>query len=108
MLLKIDGKPLEGAPAIDRLVEIRTILEKMRPIDKKLKYQVDKLIKLSSEQGKGSGASNPLSFKPNIGNLSSKMDDDDDSGGSSSDDDDDDDVEKKTDAGSGVYVPPKV
>lgn len=39
------GKQIENDPAIDRLVEIRTVLEKIRPIDHKLRYQIDKLVK---------------------------------------------------------------
>lgn len=104
MLLKVNGKPLEGAPAIDRLVEIRTVLEKMRPIDKKLKYQVDKLIKISSDQGKGLNENNPLSFKPNLANLSSKFGDSDES----SSDDENGTGSKKEEDQSGIYVAPKV
>jgi hypothetical protein len=33
---------------IKRLVELRTTLEKIRPIDQKLKYQVDKLLKTAA------------------------------------------------------------
>ena len=93
MLLKVDGKPINEAPAVERLTEIRTILEKVRPIDRKLKYQVDKLVKIAST-GVTSGATNPLSFKPNPENMSAKVADDESS---------DEEGEK-----SGVYVPPKV
>ena len=40
MLRKSFGQSLEDDPSIERLVENRTVLEKMRPIEKKLKYQV--------------------------------------------------------------------
>jgi U3 small nucleolar ribonucleoprotein protein LCP5 len=40
MLRKSFGKAIENDPSIERLVEARTIMEKMRPIEKKLKYQV--------------------------------------------------------------------
>ena len=40
MLRKSFGKSIEDDPSIERLVENRTVLEKMRPIEKKLKYQV--------------------------------------------------------------------
>lgn len=39
------GKSIERDPSIDRLIEIRTVLEKIRPIDYKLRYQIDKLVK---------------------------------------------------------------
>jgi len=40
MLRKSFGKSIENEPSVLRLVENRTVLEKMRPIEKKLKYQV--------------------------------------------------------------------
>lgn len=44
MYQKLNGKKIEFDSSIDRLVETRTVLEKMRPIDQKLKYQIDKLL----------------------------------------------------------------
>jgi U3 small nucleolar ribonucleoprotein protein LCP5 len=40
MLRKSFGKSIADDPSVERLVENRTVLEKMRPIEKKLKYQV--------------------------------------------------------------------
>lgn len=71
ILGKSEGKPIAGLPNIDRLVEIRTVsekinwcvlvvsgcvciyvwlkvMEKIRPLEHKLHYQVDKLIKIAS------------------------------------------------------------
>nr|CAD7568614.1 unnamed protein product [Timema californicum] len=45
VLRKCSGEKIEDDPSIDRLVEIRTVLEKMQPIDHKLKYLIDKLVK---------------------------------------------------------------
>ncbi|KAJ1726104.1 hypothetical protein LPJ61_005418 [Coemansia biformis] len=44
-LLKLHGKPIAGHPAILRLVEERTVVEKMKPLEQRLKYQVDKLLR---------------------------------------------------------------
>ena len=44
LLLKAEGRPVTNHPVIARLVEIRTYLEKIRPLDKRLKYQTDKLL----------------------------------------------------------------
>lgn len=52
-------------------MEIRTILERMRPIEHKLKYQIEKLLKLATE-GK-LGENDPLQFKANPNNLISKV-----------------------------------
>ena len=46
ILDKASGGSLQGHPAVLRLVEIRTVLEKLRPLDQKLKYQIDKLVRL--------------------------------------------------------------
>lgn len=68
---KIKGKSLRNDKSVDRLIENRTVslqifnswelktkisfkvLEKMKPIDKKLKYQIDKLIKTTSATTSG-------------------------------------------------------
>ncbi|CAN0173129.1 unnamed protein product [Discosporangium mesarthrocarpum] len=54
-----------------RLVELRTVLEKLRPLDSKLKYHTEKLLRLASttkshdRAGEGEeGDSDPLSFRP--------------------------------------------
>ena len=44
LLLKAEGKSVKEHPVIARLIEIRGYLEKARVIDKKLKYQIEKLL----------------------------------------------------------------
>jgi len=94
MLLKLDGKPISGEICIEHLVETRTVLSKIKPIEKKLKYQIDKLVKMSSDDGKSS-EQNALSFRPNLENLVGKDEESEEEGDSD---------EEKT----GVYVPPKL
>ena len=48
LLLKSEGRSVKDHPVIERLVEIRLYLEKLRPIDKKLQYQVRRLTALST------------------------------------------------------------
>ncbi|XP_020610914.1 neuroguidin-A-like [Orbicella faveolata] len=73
LLTKTDGKPWQEDPAAERLVEVRTVLEKLRPIDQKMKYQIDKMIKTATT-GMTSGAEiDPLRFKPNPENMVSKV-----------------------------------
>nr|CAG4648997.1 EOG090X0IJO [Polyphemus pediculus] len=113
MLKKSSGESIEGSSAVDHLVEIRTVLERMRPLEHKLKYQIEKLLKLATE-GKLS-ENDPLQFKANPQNMLSKVQE-------SSDEDqtekktkksgvqessDEDQTEKKTKK-SGVYAPPKI
>lgn len=55
-------------------MEIRTVLEKIRPIDLKLRYQIDKLVK-TAVTGTIS-ASDPLNYKANPSNLMSQLEND--------------------------------
>lgn len=102
--LKLSGKKVEGHPVIESLVELRVILEKMKPIESKLKYQIDKLVRTAviGSQGQENGtqaaigsnnnssflatffsqlydalANDPLSFKPNPMNLLNREDEED-------------------------------
>nr|CAG4650625.1 EOG090X0IJO [Sida crystallina] len=97
VLKKCSGETIKGNPAIERLVEIRTVLERMRPVEHKLKYQIDKLLKIAST-GK-LGENDPLQFKANPHNLMTKVGDDDESS---------EDEGKSKKSKSGVYVPPKL
>lgn len=99
VLRKCSGEKIEGDPCIDRLIEIRTVLEKIRPIDHKLKYQIDKLVKTAVT---GQNENDPTSFRANPDNLAGK-----DSENSDSDDSVDNGV-TKTDKKPGVYAPPKL
>ncbi|KAF7731602.1 hypothetical protein EC973_009366 [Apophysomyces ossiformis] len=102
--LKLCGKQVEGHPVIESLVESRVILDRMKPIESKLKYQIDKLVRTAvmgtrkTEQETTSTdavANDPLAFKPNPMNLLSKEEDDEE------EEDAEEDVK-------GVYRPPKL
>ncbi|KAL1491190.1 hypothetical protein ABEB36_011827 [Hypothenemus hampei] len=95
VLRKCSGEQIEDDPCIDRLIEIRTVLEKIRPIDQKLKYQIDKLVKTAQL---GANGSDPTAFKANALNLLG-----DDGSGSETDEQDTEAVKR-----SNVYVPPKL
>lgn len=71
VLRKCSGHKIEKDPSIDRLIEIRTVLEKIRPIDYKLRYQIDKLVKTAVTGA--SVADDPTSFKANPANLMSQL-----------------------------------
>ncbi|KAK7498847.1 hypothetical protein BaRGS_00009939 [Batillaria attramentaria] len=70
MMQKTGGHSIQKHPAILRLVENRTVLEKMRPIDQKLKYQVDKLVNIAKTGA--ADQSDPLRFKANLDSIASK------------------------------------
>jgi U3 small nucleolar RNA-associated protein 3 len=48
LLLRAEGKPVRGHPVVARLVQLRAYLERARPIDRRLAYQVDKLLRATS------------------------------------------------------------
>ncbi|KAI9021218.1 hypothetical protein DFJ74DRAFT_607266, partial [Hyaloraphidium curvatum] len=77
LLLKVDGARVEEHPAVDRMIEARTVLEKLRPLETKLRYQIEKLVKAATaalesaaaggapEAVDSTGFADPLAFKPN-------------------------------------------
>lgn len=77
--LKTTGKSIEQHPVIRQLAEQRYLIEKMRPLDAKLKYQIDRLLTYASLDEKEMKSA---SLRPN---LAAMLDDDD------SDDDNDHD-----------------
>ncbi|KAH8421161.1 hypothetical protein KR009_006988, partial [Drosophila setifemur] len=119
VLRNCSGETIEGDPSIERLIEIRTVLEKIRPIDHKLRYQIDKLVKTATTGV--STNSDPILYKPNLDEMmdsaiESGRDKHYDNGANSvsdSGEDEDGDSEvankqRKTDGKFGVYVPPRI
>ncbi|XP_018573810.1 neuroguidin [Anoplophora glabripennis] len=100
VLRKCSGERIEDDPCIDRLIEIRTVLEKIKPIEHKLKYQIDKLVKTAVT---GTNADDPTTFKANPENLIGQMDEASDS--SEESDEENEKAEKKN---YDIYVPPKL
>ncbi|KAF9151389.1 hypothetical protein BGX20_005425, partial [Mortierella sp. AD010] len=45
MYRKLNGETIKDHPAVVSLIEQRTMLEKMKPVEQKLKYQIDKLVR---------------------------------------------------------------
>nr|XP_023966774.1 neuroguidin isoform X3 [Chrysemys picta bellii] len=103
VLEKTSGRSLAAQPAVLRLAELRTVLEKMRPIEQKLRYQVDKLVKVAVTGAVGDD--NPLRFKPDPGNMMSKLSDEEEADGTEGKA-----AGKKPLAKGGVrkYVPPRL
>jgi len=102
ILLKLEGKPIENHPVIDKLILLRTMIEKIKPIETRLKYQIDKLIRTTTvESAKAvQGKVDPLQHKPNAANLQPKLHDDSQQGG--------DDDGAQVAGGDGLYAPPKI
>ncbi|XP_013712278.2 neuroguidin [Brassica napus] len=83
LLRKAKGFSIDGHPVVRSLIEIRMFLEKIRPIDKKLQYQIQKLTTAGASvaeqtlsEGKETEKSEDVSnYKPKPDLLADKMED---------------------------------
>ncbi|XP_015706134.1 neuroguidin isoform X2 [Coturnix japonica] len=48
---KSGGRSLREEPALPRILESRVVLEKLRPLEQRIRYQVDKLIRADGTTG---------------------------------------------------------
>ena len=102
-LRKCNGQSIEDNQAIKRIVEARTVLEKMKPINYKLKYRIDKLIRAANTGGLS--ADDPLSMRARPEDL--VADEDDQESDQSEVEESNKTVELK-EKKSGIYQPPKI
>ncbi|CAL4086289.1 unnamed protein product [Meganyctiphanes norvegica] len=96
---KLSGAKLEGSAAVERLVELRLVLERLRPLEDKLRYQIDKHVKFAASSN-DENQDDPLLLKGNLDNI-----------GSSSEDEDEDKAEEKKEKGKDkdrIYKVPKI
>lgn len=70
---KISGNSIESSPDVERLVEIRTVLEKLQPVEKKLQNDFDRKIKASVTGVVDKN--DPMAFKPDPMSLLSESED---------------------------------
>ncbi|KAI0373283.1 hypothetical protein BV20DRAFT_1034038 [Pilatotrama ljubarskyi] len=96
-------RPARGAGAGDRVdatVEARVVLEKVKVLEGRMKYQIDKLVRIAEEGDSADKniVNDPLAFRPNPQALMDQGSDDEDEDGASAHGDDRD----------GVYRPPKL
>lgn len=124
MLKKSCGLSIQDPQTRERIGQVRVILEKMKPLELKLKYQIEKYIKMTQPGQSGGSVVDKSKFRAKIENLqnddgndeNNEVDDDDNNGddeGSDGDLDEDDSKGKKSaknaDAkANAVYRPPKV
>ena len=48
ILRKVSGASIKDHPVLKRLIYIKTILSKLKNIDKKLEYQINKLLRIAN------------------------------------------------------------
>ncbi len=46
--IKLTGRPIQNHPVLERLVRFRLLLEKIKPMETKLRYQVDRLLRAAT------------------------------------------------------------
>ncbi|GAA5876824.1 hypothetical protein JCM1840_002056 [Sporobolomyces johnsonii] len=103
--LKLSSRSLtspEGTQIVAALVKLRVVLEKVAPLELKLKYQVEKLVRKADQAADGADEedvlNDPLAFRPNPSNLVLDR---------TASDEEDEDAEEGGDR-SGVYRPPRL
>ena len=100
LYLKSQGRSVKSHPVMKQLLELRYVMEKMRPLDAKLQHQIDRLVGLASADA-GSLEFRAALLRPNpaalLGKDEDDEDDDDDDDEEEEEDDDDDDDEERDD-----------
>jgi len=98
--IKTNGLKLSGQSCVNRLAETRCILEKTKSVEIKLKYQIDKLLKLGVSTD--TNQHDPLSFKANTGNFAKNQDESD------NEDADEKNSDAENNKSDRLYRPPKL
>ena len=62
--VRVGGGGLGGEASVDEMNEIRVVLERIRPIEKKIKYSIDKLL-AAPVTPSTSASADPLQYRPN-------------------------------------------
>ena len=64
--LRVSGASIAKEESVDEMNEIRVILERIRPVEKRIKYSIDKLLAAPAASTTGKAAStDPLQYRPN-------------------------------------------
>lgn len=74
LLLKVEGKNVERHPVVERLIKYRLLIEKIKPMEAKLQYQIDKLLHAATSakdnvSRKPDDEDRELAFRPNLDML---------------------------------------
>ncbi|KAL0577374.1 hypothetical protein V5O48_004626 [Marasmius crinis-equi] len=93
---------------VDQMLEGRLVLEKIKALEGRMKYQIEKLVKAAQGEKDTEGkdiVNDPLAFRPNPQNLANGDNEDDNEDDSGDEDEDEENENTPTD---GIYRPPKI
>ena len=65
LVMKAEGKSIAQHPVVQHLVEMRVYMEKMNPLENKLKYQIDKLLRTASK-GEAAGEDDAMQLEVRV------------------------------------------
>lgn len=99
LLLKVKGVPVQSHPVVPRLLWIRSLLEKLKPVDQRLQYQMNKLLQWSDAKKVEQFAGAPDAHALRPGKLAMTVGDEEDEEAEEA-------PEEKQEEG--VYKPPKI
>eukprot|EP00933_Yihiella_yeosuensis_P034750 TRINITY_DN2822_c1_g1_i1.p1 TRINITY_DN2822_c1_g1~~TRINITY_DN2822_c1_g1_i1.p1 ORF type:complete len:434 (+),score=122.61 TRINITY_DN2822_c1_g1_i1:49-1350(+) len=110
LVLKTGGLPVREHPVVPKMIWMRSLLEKLKPVDQRLQYQMSKMLQwaevrkteaLRSEDLDGAEQVDVRALKP--GQLASSIQDEDDD-----EEEDDNALAEPNDHLGAVYRPPKI
>ncbi|KAK0210215.1 hypothetical protein DFS33DRAFT_269929 [Desarmillaria ectypa] len=87
---------------VDSMIEGRIVLEKIKVLEGRMRYQIDKLVRLAKDDAAVDVTNDPLAFRPNPGNL---IDDNDDE---VSEGEEEEGNDRPMTLNDGIYHPPRL
>jgi len=66
-----EARGADAGDLVDSMIETRVVLEKVKALESRMRYQIEKLVRTAQEPEKAEGAviNDPLAFRPNPQNL---------------------------------------
>ncbi|KAJ7491268.1 hypothetical protein FB451DRAFT_636521 [Mycena latifolia] len=103
-----EARGADTGDLVDSMIETRVVLEKVKALESRMRYQIEKLVRTAQEPEKAEGAAidDPLAFRPNPQNLLNN--DGEESDISDNDRHDYGSSHREADSNDGIYHPPRL